>query len=190
MKKKIIVGSIIVSIFLIGIVAASFLTYFGKITGSVEVSAPVFYLDGQWGEAYYNLFIDEIPNEAEVNLENGHRILFVTEPLDVENFYQTRFDIKIWAKTNTEGNILQFQVVRIKTNLEEEIICVPPSIEPNSGTSFTKRETYCESGGEITLNPEDRIGLIIMGAGLDSEYWISTGKDYTDGYSRIEVTAI
>ena len=191
MKKKTAIVSILFGILLIGIVSASFLTYFGKITGSVEVKAPVFYLDGQWGGAYYNLFVNEIPGEEIiVNLSDGNRLLFVTEPLDVENFYQARFDIKVWAKTNNEsGNILQFQFVRIKPNLEEEIICVPPSVTLTNTQNYVKKETFCESNGEIALNPEDRIGLIIAGAGLESEYWISTGKDYPEGYSRIEVSA-
>lgn len=189
-KKTIVIVSILVGILLIGIVSASLLTYFGRITGSVEVKAPVFYLDGQWGGAYYNLFVNEVPPETEVYLENGNRVLFVTDSLDVENFYQARFDIKIWAKTNTEGNILQFQVVRIKSNLEEEIICVPSSVTLTNTVNYVKKETTCSSSAEINLNPEDRIGLIVAGAGLESEYWISAGKEYTDGYSRIEVTAI
>lgn len=43
MKKKIIVIGIIISILLIGIVSASLLDFFGKITGSVEVKAPILY---------------------------------------------------------------------------------------------------------------------------------------------------
>ena len=188
MNKKI--ASVLVGILLIGVISASLLTYFGKITGSVEVKGPVFYLDGNWGGAYYNLFINEIPeDELEVHLSDGNRLLFITDPLDVENFYQARFDIKVWAKTNIEGKILQFQVVRIKSGLEEEIICVPSSVTLTNIENFVKKETSCLSSGEINLNPEDRIGLIIAGAEIDSEYWISTGEEYTDGYSKIEVSA-
>ncbi len=193
MKKKTAIVSVLLGILVIGIVSAGFLNFFGKITGSVVVEGPVFYLDGYWGGVYYNLFTNEIPeDEEEVYLYDGNRLLFITEPLGVDNFYQANFDIHIWAKTNNSGNLLQFQVVRIKPELEEEVICVPPAIEPSS-SGFYRKETSCSSPDTISLNPEDRIGLIIMGAGIDSEYWIRPGHKYTqDGnpaYDRIEVSA-
>ena len=190
MNKKI--ASVLVGLLLIGIVSAGLLDYFGQITGTVEVDGPVFYLDGHSGGAYYNLLVNEIPSEEEVYLYDGNRLLFITEPLEVEDFYQANFDIHIWAKTNNSGNIMQFQVVRIKPNLEEEIICVPPAIEPSS-SGFYRKETSCSSPNTISLNPEDRIGLIISGAGIDSEYWIRPGHKYTQdknpAYDRIEISA-
>lgn len=189
MKKKTIGISIIISIFLIGIVSAGLVSYLSNIvTGSVEVKGPVFYLDGHLGGAYYNLFINEIPLEKEIYFYDGNRILFITEPLDVNGFYKAKFDIHIWAKTNNLGNIIQFQIVRIKPELEEEIICIPPSVSITP--EYSERITTCSSIDSIILNPEDKIGIIISGAGLDSEYWVRTGKIDTNDYSRIEVSAI
>ncbi len=188
MKRK--ATAIILGILLIGIVSASLLTYFGQITGTVEVNGPILYLNGYDSGIYHDLLINEIPSfEEEVYLWDGQRLMFNTEELGVEDFYGANFDIKIWAKTNIEGNILQFQVVRIKPGLEEEIICVPPSVILTNTINYVEKETTCQSSGEINLNPEDAIGLIISGAGADSEYSISTGEEYTDGYSRVEVLA-
>ncbi|MBU2053055.1 MAG: hypothetical protein KJ721_02305 [Nanoarchaeota archaeon] len=196
MNKKI--ATLIAGILLVGIVSAGLLTHFAVITGEVIVEGPVFYLDGSSiplsdnpEVIYRGITINTPPTEENITyLFDGQRYLFMTEPLDVENFYQAKFDIKIWAKTNNSGNILQFQVVRIKPNLVEEIICVPLSVELTNIVNYAKKETSCSSSSEIILNPEDRIGLIISGAGVDSEYWISTGHSYTDGYSRVEVSAI
>ena len=193
MNKKTAIASALVGILLIGIVTAGLIDYFGRITGSVEVKAPVFYLDGHWGGAYYDLFVNEIPgDELEIYLSDGNRLLFVTEPLGIEYFYETNFNIKVWIKTNNQSNIAQYRIVRIKEDLSLSTICEPEKVVTFDGNywKFWKKELSCSSNGEISLEPEDRIGLEISGAGLDSEYWISTGKDYTDGYSRIEVTAI
>ena len=189
-KTKTITVGIIISVFLIGIVSAGLIDYFGRITGEVTVEEPVFYLNGHWAEAYYDLFVNEIPSsEEEVHFSDGNRILFISEPLEVDNFYQARFDIIMWAKTNNSGNIMQFQVVRINPNLDEEIICVPDSVILTNTLNYVKKTTFCPSSGEISLNPDDRIGLIISGAGITSEYWIRTGENDAGDYSRIEVTA-
>ncbi len=195
MNKKTAVVSVLLGVLLIGIVSAGLIEYFGRITGSVEVEAPVFYLDGHLGGVYYNLLVDEIPSEEEVYLNNGNRLLFVSRPLDVNEFYKTRFDIKIWAKTKIGGNILQFKIIKLKPDFSEEIICTPSLIILTDKENFIKKETSCSSLDIISLNPEDSIGLVIFGAGIDSEYWISVGRNRTslndtNGYSRIEVISI
>ncbi len=98
MKKKIIVGSIIVSIFLIGIVAASFLTYFGRITGSATVEGPTFYIAPD-----NTLLINEEPITHDIyNIEDGNAIIFWTEEnLDGIDFsYIPKVDLYVRAKVN------------------------------------------------------------------------------------------
>jgi hypothetical protein len=189
MKKIAIV--IIFGILLIGLVGASLVGFLSNIiTGNIEVKGPVFYMNGYDSGIYHDLLINEIPLvEEDVYLWNGQRLMFKTEELKIENFYRARFDIHIWAKTNASGNIMQFQVVRIKPNLEEEIICVPPAVTLTNINNFIEKETFCNSLGEITLNPDDKIGLIIMGAGGNADYFIRTGHEYSNGMSRMEVTA-
>jgi len=199
MKKKTIVASVLLGVLLIGIVTAGLVPYLSNmVSGEVTVEGPVFYLDGSSiplsenpEVIYRGITINTPPTEENITyLFDGQRYLFMSEPLGVDYFYPANFEVIIWSKTNNSGNILQFNIVKVKQDLSEELICSAGTIEPNSGPSFTKRTTNCNSDGEISLNPEDRIGLIITGAGIDSEYWISTGENYTDGYSRIEVTAI
>lgn len=190
MNKKFLISLVFVSL-LIGFVSAALVPFLSNfISGTAEVKEPVFYLDGYLEGVYYDLYLNEIPSfEEEAYIFDGNRILFITQALNIDYLYESEFNINIWAKTNVRGNILQFQIVKIKPNLEEEIICTPQTINISSWyDQFRKRETSCTSNGIIELNPNDRLGLIISGAGGTSEYWISTGKKYTDGYSRIEIS--
>jgi len=192
MNKKI--ASILVGILLIGVMSASLLTYFGQITGSVEVKAPVFYLDGNHsdGGVYHKLSIDEISSEEQIYFWNGGRIIFKTEDLGVDNFYSATFNMKVWMKTNNSGNSIQARFLKLDEDNHEEIICeVASPISIGATDNFWKYEFSCSSSGEIDLSQYDRMGLELRGNGNSSqEYWISTGHSYTDGYSRIEVTAI
>lgn len=191
MEKKTLIISGIMFILLFGTVSAGLVPYLSNmVTGTVDIKGPVFYLDGYWEGAYYNLFINEIPeDEKEVYLYDGNRILFISEPLGIEDFYKVKFDIHIWAKTNESGNLMQFQIVKLKPSLEETIICVPSTINITSSfEQFEERTTSCSSPDTISLNPEDRIGVVISGADIDSEYWIMTGKEVDNDYSRVEVS--
>lgn len=192
MKRKI--AMLIFGILLIGIVSASLLTYFGKITGSVEVKAPVFYLDGNHteGGVYHKLYIDIIPPEEIIYIWDGQRIIFKTNDLEVDNFYSANFNVKVWMKTNNSGNTVQARFIKLNSQNHEETICdVTNPIEIGATSDFGKYKFSCSSSGKIDLIQYDRIGLELRGNGNSSqEYWISTGHQYTDGYSRIEVEAI
>ena len=190
MNKKI--ATLIAGILLVGIVSAGLLDYFGRISGSVEVRGPVFYLDGNIGGAYHRLLINEEPKVKEiVNWSDGHRVVFETEPLNINEFYKAKFTIKIWMKTNNSGNTIQARIIKLNKENIEQIICeIKNPIEITATSSFSKKEFYCESNEKIDLNDYDRIGLELRGNGNESqEYWISVGKDRADGMSRVEVTA-
>ncbi len=197
MKEKTIITSIVISVFLIGIVSAAILPFFGKISGSVSVSAPVFYLDGSvipisphtLDLVYRNLTIDIPPTNDSISyIFDGHKLLFITKPLNINHFYNATFNIKIWVKTNNLGNILQFRIVKVSPSLIEKTICSPDPINITKWyNQYRERDTNCSSSGPITFNLGDRMGLEIYGAGGTSEYWIKTGHSYTHGYSRIEV---
>ena len=199
MKKKTAIVSILLGILLIGIVSASFLTYFGRITGSVTVEGPTFYLDGsvvpEEGGAdivYRNLIINENPEEEDdTYFFDGHRLIFMSEPLGIEYFYEAEFNIKVWIKTNNQSNIAQYRILKIRDDLSTQTICEPEDVIEFDGhyDSFREKPLSCESNGEINLEPEDRIGLEITGSGGISEYWVRTGRDYANGYTRIEVTS-
>jgi len=187
-------GKLIIAMFgmiflLMSITYAGILNYYGKVEGIAKVKGPVFYADGQIGGVYYNLLINTPPTEEKIiNFSDGNRIVFKTEPLGVDGFYKARFDLHLWVKTNKSGNFLQFKVIRIDSNLIEHEICTPDTISVGATSRFTHYHTNCSSEGEILMNPNDSFGLEIHGVGTDTEYWIMTGRKYTKGYTRIEVS--
>jgi len=98
MKKKIIVIGIIISVLLIGIVSASLLDFFGKITGSVEVKGPVFYAAP--GKV---LLVNEEPSTyATYEARDGNAIVFWTEENlgGIDFNYIPKVDLYIRAKVN------------------------------------------------------------------------------------------
>jgi len=194
MKKKALVVSILFGIFLISIVSAGLIDYFGKITGSVEVSGPVFYLDGihEDGGVYHQIYVNVIPPEEEIYFWDGHRLVFKTEDLGVDEFYQIKLKGTIWMKTNNSGNTIQARFIKLNELNYEKTICeVSEIIVIGATDNFWKYEFECSSEGEIDLSDYERIGLELRGNGDENqEYWVSTGKKYSDGYSRIEVSAI
>jgi hypothetical protein len=193
-KRKTTTASILLGIFLIGIVSASVLPWFGQISGTATVEGPVFYLDGEHeeGGTYHKLYVNEEPLEEDIYFWNGHRLVFKTEDLEVDEFYQTRFTMKVWMRTNNSGNTIQARIIKLnRKNIEKTICEVENPIEITSTSYFIKKEFYCESNGKIDLNDYDRIGLELRGNGNESqEYFISVGEDSDDGMSRIEVIAI
>ncbi len=193
MNKKTIITSIVISVFLIGIVSATIIPYFGKIVGSVTVSAPVFYLDGQISTgSYHKLLVDEIPNEtSEVNWSDGQRIIFKTENLNLDHFYNSTFNFIFYAKANGSNRQIQMDIIKINPDDSQGgQICYSGSINITSTNDFTNYSLSCPLTGQITLNPNQGIALEIWGMGLSSldTHSISTGHDYAHGYSRIEVT--
>lgn len=192
---KIKTFTLILGIFLIGLASAGLVVYISNaISGSGSINGPIFYLDGSVipissgnpNLIYYNLSINTIPVTDSISyLQGSDRLLFISSPLGITNFYKSNFSIYIWSRTNQTINKLNFNVTKIHSDLSEEFIC-SASIQPNNGSSFTERTASCVSAGGILLNQNDRIGLEIFGAGT-SGYWIRTGHDYNDGYSRIEL---
>jgi len=189
--KKLGLG--IVGIFLIGIVAASFLPYFGVTTGTTTVSAPVFYLGGNAteGGVYHNLLVDKISSsEEKIYFYDGHREVFKTENLNVSYFYPITLHAYVWMKTNFSGSEIQARFLKLDSNNNEQIICeVSSPIAITATSKFTEKDFLCNSSGQIDLSTHNKIGLELRGNGNESiDYRISTGHSYTDGYSRIEVT--
>ncbi|MBA7613283.1 hypothetical protein ES703_20529 [subsurface metagenome] len=115
MKKKTIGIGILIGILLIGIVSASLLTYFGRITGSVTVEGPVFYLsceDSDLSTNPYKLLInDDITGECTRSFTDGYtNQWFVTDPLGVESFYPANYEIFLKIKNTHENETGQILV--------------------------------------------------------------------------------
>jgi hypothetical protein len=186
-ENKIIVAAVMTFI-LLGFVSAGFITHFGKITGKVSVSAPIFYLDGpaEDGGAYHNLYIDEIPTDQDIYFWDGNRLVFKTGSLNVSEFYKARFDATIYLKSNHSNNTVQARILKLDENNIEKTICYvdePITIQKD----VFRAETFsCESSSAIDMSRYDILAIEIRGNGdANQDYWIKTGGD-----SKIEISAI
>ena len=187
MNKKI--ASVLVGILLIGVISASLLTYFGQITGSVEVKAPTFYPNGHIAEKYYQLKIDEIPDSNEITLVDGENIIFTTESLGINNFYEADYTIYIRAKTNVAGNKLWAELWVLDENEDYKQRICETSFTITATDYFSTKDEICH-GSELEMDEGDRIALKIYGAGETTSYTLKVG-DYEseDKIMRIEVNA-
>ncbi len=161
-----------------------------SILGSSQVRAPIFYLDGphEDGGAYHKLYVEEIPADEEVYFFDGHRVVFKTEDLDVDSFYSIKLKGIVWLKTNNSGSTIQARFIKLRNNNNEQTICDVSSPITINSDDFEKYEFSCLSDGEIDLSPYNRIGLELRGNGNETiDYQISVGKEYGEGYSRVEV---
>ncbi len=180
MNRKTTIVSVLLAVLLIGIVSATLITSWGTITGSVEVKAPVFYLDGHIGGVYYNLFTNEIPSEeVEVNWNDGETIKFKTSPLGVDSFYETKFNFIFYAKTDQSGSKIQMRVTKLDDDGSKgDEICISGTKEITATQIYSNYELICTSPGEINL--EEYQGFVLEVFGLSEnetdQYWLSTGN--------------
>jgi len=192
-KKTIVIVSILVGILLIGIVSASFITYFGRITGTVEVSAPVFYLsceDSDLSTNPYKLLInDDITGECTRSFTDGYtNQWFVTDPLGVESFYPANYEIFLKIKNTHENETGQILVqlwiidedgyLKSPDPIDSELFLISPNSIWESSLTLT--------GEELTLDDTDRIALKLSDGLHDITYQVLI----EDGNNKIEVTAI
>ncbi len=192
MNRKVI-GMMILGILLVGGVSAGLVGWLSNtITADVSVSGPVFYLDGPIEGVYHNLYVNEVPEEEEIYFWDGHRIVFKTSDLEVDDFYKARFEVTIYMKTNVSGSLIQARIIKLKDNNLDNVICdVEEPIELTSTSNFISENFYCESEDTIELGEYESIGLELRGTGGEEDYyWISVGDESrTYGASRIEVSA-
>jgi len=102
MKKKTIAVTVIISVFLIGIVSAGLLDIFGKITGSVEVTGPVFYATSidVSGTNFKELWINDIDeNSVYTTISETESQTFITKTFDSAiEFYPPILELSVEAK--------------------------------------------------------------------------------------------
>jgi len=194
-KKKTAIVSVLLGILLIGIVSAGLIDYFVRITGEVTVEEPILYPNGHIAQKYYQLQINEIPDEEELILIDGENIIFTTGSLGIDNFYEADYTIYIRAKTNVENNKLWAELWTLdeNENYKQQICPGPLEFEIGATTNFWTYDETC-SGNQISMEKGDRIALKVYGAGETTDYKLNVG-DYTDSYPnedkimRVEVTA-
>ena len=184
-------------VMLIGIASAGVLDYFGKISGEVVVSGPVFYATGEHIEGdiptvIYGMSTNEIPDvDVITNLTNGYTMILTTDSLGVEYFYKPRFDMNIKAKSNNgiEGNDLFLEVWVLDEDYKYEYRICETKINIKAVSSFTNYDAYCKGDDELFLEETDRFGLKISGSGGDALYFIRAGFYDPDKMTHMRVTA-
>ncbi|MFH1521685.1 MAG: hypothetical protein ABIF18_01875 [archaeon] len=192
MKKIIVIG--ILGIVLVSFVSAGLLDYFGKIEGSVEVSGPVFYLDGNKDLDYDNYYTLKLSDNniasAYPLLSGDEKIWFVSDILGIDNFYDEEYDITLKLKSvngdvNLTGSISAELWIGDEDNYRKEKICETPIL---IGIS-REEEPYdlkCVPGSEDGLKNIDDDEKIMLAlttdpSDIDIKLYISS--------PRIEVSA-
>ncbi len=193
-KKTIVVTGIIISIFLIGIISASLLTYFGRITGSVTVEGPVFYLDGsQPIEDYLGLAINnEGVSHDPVDFIGPNPKFFISESLGVESFYTADWDLILSLRT--EGHVSGQVDIELYTIEGENPYLTKDNICTNSPSitipqldddDFHSYSITCEGNELIDMEESDMLVLRLSDGFNLIKYDIEL-----NGNSKIEVSAI
>ncbi len=199
MDKKTIITSMVISVFLIGIVSATIIPYFGKIVGSVSVSAPVFYLSHGHtsinNHADYSLIpSNSIETGSTSFTGDGHNSVFVTGPLNLNYIYPANYKIFINVcaenKTvNSSTGELDFTLRVLHSNgiSESPSFCEVQKLNVSTVNSCSSGDYNIYSVncayGKLNLNSSDSLKLIISDMGShEITYHIKM-----DGDSRIEV---
>ena len=195
MNKKIIGTLISILLIGIGIASAGLIPCLSnKVSTSVEVKGPIFYLDGKHedGGVWHKLLINELPIKEDIYFWDGNRIVFKTKPLGINNFYKARFNATVYIKSNNSGNTIQARFIKLNDDNNDQLICNVNELITIKKGIIKAENFFCDSNEEIDLSDYDRIGLELRGNGNESqEYWIRVGdNDLTYGASRIEVTAV
>lgn len=144
---------------------------------NVAVSEPVFYLDNNLNK----LLINQIPETEETKILENNSV-FETESFNAVDFYPTQFDFHFWVKAESSGDGFKVDVL----NQDDEIICSTDEFLITSYIGqFREREFSCST--ESNINSISKLKIrFTLNDNLD-DLTIITGKEYTAGYSRIEL---
>ena len=189
MKKKILAIGGIIAILLLGIMSASLINYFGRITGEVTVEAPTFYASGKHplgGITYWGLGInDYVKRDDPVSFTGAtYPKLFVSEQLGINSFYAANYEMSIEAESDNESGQIDTELWIIEgddPNNKKELICHGSTSEP---VYDKKIYSVSCSSGELSLDETDRLVWILTDGLNDIHYSV-----YIQGNTKIEVTA-
>ena len=162
----------------ISLAYAGVLSYYGKIVGTASIQPPIFYADStSLGGVYYKMKINEA-GTGSVTLQDGGRILFVTDPLGISSWYPTKWNVYIKVFTpDTGGGLSAIRIKKVSQNfLTEYTICEWTGISLKSGENSIQNTCTPE---QVNFDTTERLGLEIVGAGT------LTYTIFTDGSTRI-----
>lgn len=184
MKKKI--ATLITGVLLMAIVSAGLVGYFAKITGTITVEGPVFYLD----DDPKGLVLNEAPDiDATVYNITNEEVFFIYD-VHIDNLYGSTFSVYIPQKSDQNlDNRLNFSIIKYDDG-NYEVIC--SSLGEELSSVFYGKDAICSSDNEINFNPEEKLGLMIsdIPENVNSSYIrISTYTKDGTKYPRIQITA-
>jgi len=181
-NKKTITASVMLGVLLIGIVTAGLMGYLSNIiTGTIEVSGPVFYLDGD--ESL--LLNDNDTTETNFQIQPGVNTTFFSDRLGIDEIYKSQFDIHLWLDDDKKGSTLK--VIIIKE--DGEIICQKSIFIKNA--NHDHEELICNSKDIIDLTNKDKIGIVLSGAEENlGNIDVAAGHKYNSNgnFNRIEIS--
>jgi len=189
MKKEILVAGILFML-LIGIVSANVLSYFGRITGSVEVNGPVFYLSCEKSDvsdkSYKLLINDDATGECTRTFTDGYSNLwFVTESLGVESLYEADYEMSIRIRNTHASEVGQVltEVWIIKENGDLKYAVPIAAYAFRIQNQTTMAKTVVLDVDDHKLDSTDRLGLKFS----DGLHDITYEMFIEDGDSKMQV---
>jgi hypothetical protein len=176
MKNKIITTAI--AILLIGIISAGLIDYFGEITGTVEVSGPVFYV-ASGGDLLTNSDSPAGPNNQ---INNNNFKIWETDSLgDIVFSYTPQIDFYVRTSVDTPSENLN--LIFGYDDGDEKELC-SKNITIDSLTLSNYGPFTCSS--DIIPEKIDTFYYKIKGNCTSCEYKISGGAG--DFYTKVEVS--
>jgi hypothetical protein len=164
----------------ISIAYAGVLNYYGKIIGTANVQGPIFYADStSLNGIYYKMKINEA-GSGTVSLQDGSRVLFVTDSLGITSWYPAKWVVKIKVNSPSTGGLSAIRIKKVSQDfLTETTICEWSGISLTQGDNSIQKDC---TPSQIPFTLTDRFGLEIVGAGT------LTYTIYTDGSTKVEVS--
>jgi len=189
MKRK--ATAIILGILLIGIVSAGLVAYLSNmISGTVQVSGPVFYASAEHplgGDTYWALGINDYISRTEpVSFTGPDNKFFVSEKLGIESFYAANYEINIEAESDNGGGQIDAEIYFIEGNNpynRKLDVCSGSTTTPVYGKSIY--EINCQAEELTNIDPEWRLVLKLSDGLNDIHYNV-----YINGNSKFEVSPI
>ena len=178
MNRKVVfvVGVLI----LLSFVSAGLVGYLSNVvTGTVQVSGPVFYLSPD------KTLVNGEPTGEQVFVLNSETIIFESEALDIDTLYAAYFNVYVRVQENGGSNSINVEVVKINSVGGDSNICGPEVISITNPSNFNEKSVVCSSDS-VSFDIGDKIGIKISGVGKVKVYPYTTEH----GYPHVEVSPV
>jgi hypothetical protein len=173
MKKFTLIG-IVLSLF-VGIVYTGVLNYYGKIVGTINVQAPIFYASNDCQGNSCKLYVNELPSQYSGQINNISLAYFDTEKLGVNKWYNSVWKITLKIQPSSQSQKIDYTLKF--TDASDKVICA-------GSITLSSLETITISCplNETELTPSHYLELILSSK--------NSFDIYVDGTTKIEVSKV